>query len=230
VPALLITLVIKNNRQNTVIREITEENREKEEELRKISQYQEQIADQLEQLKKQIETQEQLADQIEQLKKQIEYQENIASQLTQLRKQIENLNSQTTQQQKTGGQSSRTPVVQVPPSLAAALKVRDNLCDANYDGKITCIDYAVLYKQYYGNGTQVRLIWNYNKNTNFNHLFCSIPDDNGGWIYIEPARTSTVLNERTMSYAWGSTYNPAYDRDVTYAYYEIKNGTYRWVW
>jgi hypothetical protein len=227
---LSVTLVIKNNRQNAIIQEITEENREKEDELRKIIKYQENIADQLEQLKKQIENQEQLADQIEYLKKQIEYQENIAAQLAQLKKQIENLNIQTTQQQKNAGQSSSTPVAQVPLSLAAALKVRDNLCDANFDGKITCIDYAVLYKYYYGNGTQARLIWNYNKSKNLNHLFCAIPDDNGGWIYIEPSRTSEQLNQRTMSYVWGNMYNSYYNRDVTYAYNEIRNGTYRWVW
>jgi TolA-binding protein len=227
---LSVTLVIKNSRQNAVIQEITEENRKKDEELIKINKYQKQIADQLEQLKIKIEDQKQLTEQIEQLKKQIEYQENIAAQLAQLRKQIENLSSQTTQQQNTGRQSSTSSAVQVSPSLSAALKVRDNLCDANYDGKITCIDYALLYKYYFGNGTQARLIWNYNKNKNLNHLFCSIPDDNGGWIYIEPSRTSTSLSDRTMSSVWGSMYNPYYNRDVTYAYNEIKNGTYRWVW
>lgn len=221
---LFITLVIRNNRQNAIIQEITEENRKKEEELIKISKYQEQIAGQLEQLKNKIEDQEQLADQIEQLKRQIEYQENIAAQLAQLKKQVENLNSQTTRQ------ASSTSAAQVSPSLAAALKVRDNLCDANYDGKITCIDYAVLYKYYYGNGTQARLIWNYNKNKNFSHLFCAIPDDNGVWIYIEPSMTNEPLSQRTMSNVWGSTYNPYYNRDVTYAYNEIRNGTYRWVW
>jgi hypothetical protein len=220
---LSVTFFIKYSRQNAVIQELIEagnkEKQEREDELRKIIKYQEELTGEIERLKSQIEDQEQLADQIEQLKKQVKYQEQIAAQLSQLKKQVE-----------TQKQSSTSTSVAYLSSLAAAQKTKENFHDVNRDGKWTCIDYALLYKQYYGDGTQARLIWNNNPSKKFNHLFCAIPDDSGGWIYIEPSSTRTALNERTMSYVWGNTYNPNLNRDVTYAYYEIRNNTFRWVW
>jgi len=116
------------------------------------------------------------------------------------------------------------------PSFIAARKTAENIRDVNRDGKINCIDYACLYKQYYGDGTQARLIWNKNDTANFNHLFVYIPDGAGGWIAIEPSYTSEDISKRTISYAWGSQYNSRYDRDVTASYNAIKANTFNWAW
>jgi len=116
------------------------------------------------------------------------------------------------------------------PSFIAARKTAENIRDVNRDGLINCIDRALLYKQYYGDGTQARLIWNKNDTANLNHLFVYIPDGAGGWIAIEPSYTSEDIARRTMSYAWGSQYNPRYDRDVTASYNAIKAGTFNWAW
>jgi hypothetical protein len=85
--------------------------------------------------------------------------------------------------------------------------------DMSGDGKITCIDYAIQFWNYYPDQFKVRVIWNYNPSGNFNHLFVNV---NG--IMIEPAAYllyDTPEHWFSISKVWKVRYNPAFDVDVT---------------
>jgi hypothetical protein len=102
----------------------------------------------------------------------------------------------------------------------------------NDDGLFDCIDAALIFYAYYycDYDENVKLIWNYNPRTEWSHLFCAVPNGYGGWLYVECTRSSYGLYYVMMDYAWGRKYDPYYNRDVTYAYTSIKNGTYVWRW
>jgi hypothetical protein len=114
------------------------------------------------------------------------------------------------------------------PSLTAALKVKQNLYDIDKDGRIDCVDAAVLFRQYYGNGQTAKLIWHNNQaNGGLNHLYVKVPDGAGGWTAIEPRAYDPDINKRTMKYAWGNRYQPEkYDIDVTGHAVAIRNGAW----
>jgi len=113
------------------------------------------------------------------------------------------------------------------PSLIAARKVAATIYDVNKDKQINCVDKALLFRQYYGDGTQARLIWN--KHGSMNHMFVYVPDGQGGWIAIEPAETATALNKRLMTTYWDNYY-PKYDRDITMYEQQLRNNTFKWIW
>jgi len=100
--------------------------------------------------------------------------------------------------------------------------------DRNNDGEIDCIDYALAFYEYYGK--EARIIWIVFDVNIDSHLFVAVPNGYGRLIYIEPGKTSTYLNGVLMQTVWRSAFDLNKCKDVTYAYFEIKNGTYHWRW
>jgi len=60
--------------------------------------------------------------------------------------------------------------------------------DVNGDGKVDCIDAAVLFYQWFPNKNEVRIMLNRNTATGMNHLFNAVLID-GVWTAIEPQAT-----------------------------------------
>jgi hypothetical protein len=106
--------------------------------------------------------------------------------------------------------------------ISAAQYCKQNIRDVNGDGLKNCIDYAVLYKEYL---PSARLIWNYNKNTGWSHIFVQV---NG--IKLEPTYVYGSVDNRRIEYVWGSKYDSRYDKDVTAYYSSIRAGTMQWYW
>jgi hypothetical protein len=112
--------------------------------------------------------------------------------------------------------------------------------DSNEDGLSDCIDDALVFWAYYwlmgfdinigDSYNEPRLIWNYNPNTNWSHLFCAVPNGYGDLLYIECTRRGDVLYQVMMPIVWGSDYNPIYNKDVTQYRIAIQDGTYIWRW
>ena len=73
--------------------------------------------------------------------------------------------------------------------------------DVNRDGKINCIDYAVLFQYLYGPEAKIM------HNTKLNHLFIRV-----GNVDIEPQGHSTIYK---MQHMWSYRYDPNYNREVT---------------
>jgi hypothetical protein len=103
----------------------------------------------------------------------------------------------------------------------------DMTCDGLYD----CIDATMLFYFYYLDyDSNVKIIWNYNPNTNWSHLFCSVPDGYGGWLYIECTRYGDVLYKVMVDYVWGKDYDSRYNKDVTQDWRAIIDNNYVWRW
>jgi hypothetical protein len=104
--------------------------------------------------------------------------------------------------------------------------------DTSNDDLVNCIDAAItFYCDYYIHYDEdCRIIWNYNPNTNWSHLFCKVPDGYGDWLYVECTSNAKDLYSAMMQYVWGFAYDPRYDKDVTIHGEQIYNGTYIWRW
>jgi hypothetical protein len=98
--------------------------------------------------------------------------------------------------------------------------VRWNRDDADGDGKIDCCDYALRFHELYGEGSYI--IQNYNKGV-MNHLFNEVEIAKDLYWCIEPQLTSNYI----MPANWGSKYNPAYNKDVTYRWRRGNKGGYK---
>jgi len=91
--------------------------------------------------------------------------------------------------------------------------------DINRDGKINCIDAAILFYKYYPENN-VRIISNRNTNTDFYHLFNAI-FINGVWQEIEPQAYGEF--SYCMIEFWGDRYDCSLNEDLTsyYSFYAI---------
>jgi len=88
--------------------------------------------------------------------------------------------------------------------------------DINNDGKINCIDAAVIFYKYYPNKDDVRIYCNMNDSTNMNHLF-NLVYTGTDWIGVEPQAKHAGWNEGVyrMSAIWGKKYDYRLNKDET---------------
>ncbi|MCL1993510.1 MAG: hypothetical protein FWG66_11255 [Spirochaetes bacterium] len=87
--------------------------------------------------------------------------------------------------------------------------------DVNNDGRIDCVDAAVLFYQHSRNRDAVRIIRNVNNATGMNHLYTSVLID-GRWTAIEPmARFRNWAGIYDMQSIWGRDYDPRFSREDT---------------
>lgn len=98
---------------------------------------------------------------------------------------------------------------------ATLQKVQANKKDVNKDGKVNCIDYAVLFYQYYPYKDEVTISLNVNPKTGMNHLF-NVILINGTWRAIEPQ--TEPGNIYFMRDVWGSKYDSTLNKVVTNDY------------
>jgi hypothetical protein len=90
------------------------------------------------------------------------------------------------------------------PTVQEAIKLTGELLrDVNFDDKINCIDYAVVFYEVYP-GAKIIRVWD---NGNLNHLLNQVGDD-----YIEPQVRSGDPN-----ILW-RTFNTAFKKDQTYSW------------
>ena len=86
--------------------------------------------------------------------------------------------------------------------------------DVNSDGKINCIDAAVLFYKHYPNREEICIVLNVNNATGMNHLFNAVPYK-GGWGCVEPQSYWHNNNSIWVKDVWGNKYNSKYNVDVT---------------
>lgn len=114
-------------------------------------------------------------------------------------------------------QSSQPAPQQKPTYINWTLdKVAETMHDTNADGKVNCIDAAVLFYQYYPEKDDVRIYLNYNP-PKMNHLFILLSLD-GVWYGVEPQATYLGLSSYWMSEVWGRDYDRRFNKDVTRDY------------
>jgi hypothetical protein len=87
--------------------------------------------------------------------------------------------------------------------------------DVNKDGKINCIDVAVLFYQHYPDKTKVRIMLNVNKSTGMNHIFNAVWKQGCGWWQLEPQVAYNKHSSPWMRDVWGSKYNNLYNLNTT---------------
>jgi len=86
--------------------------------------------------------------------------------------------------------------------------------DINRDGKVNCIDAALLFYRYFPDKNKVRVYWNRNDAKDFNHLF-NLVLFNGEWIGVEPQAKFCGFNSYRMRPIWGDQYDYRLNQDVT---------------
>jgi hypothetical protein len=87
--------------------------------------------------------------------------------------------------------------------------------DINKDGKINCVDAALLFYKHYPNKNNIRIITNNNYKNNWHHLFNSV-FINGVWKEIEPQTYWAGYSNYWMQDSWSKEeYDRQYNRDVT---------------
>jgi len=86
--------------------------------------------------------------------------------------------------------------------------------DVNGDGKINCIDAALLFYIYYPDKYYVRIIANENPDNDFYHLFNAVLI-NGFWWEIEPQTYAYEESSYWMKDVWGNLYDYSLNYDVT---------------
>ncbi len=109
-------------------------------------------------------------------------------------------------------------------------EIKAEVWDLNGDGKINCIDKAILFKAKWDAGSKYRALYcnifrNYNKDKNFHHLFIYIEFAYNGemkYVAIEPGAVNPKAGI-TMYYNWGDTYDPEYN-------YENENAKWMSAW
>ena len=97
-----------------------------------------------------------------------------------------------------------------------AVDLRNNV-DVNRDGKINCVDAAVLFYQYYPNKNDVRITLNKHPTNGFNHLF-NMVRINGVWRGVEPQSVFAGHNSFYMTDAWPQKYDHQFNQDATSKY------------
>jgi len=86
--------------------------------------------------------------------------------------------------------------------------------DVNGDGKINCIDAALLFYMYYPDKDYVRIIGNNNEINDFHHLFNAVLI-NGFWWGIEPQTYAYEEGSYWMKDAWEDIYDYSFNSDFT---------------
>jgi hypothetical protein len=147
-------------------------------------------------------------------------------------------NDQVTQTTARSVPMVETPVVATVRKQAAVdvlISIRSTLNrvtkqrDMNGDGKVTCIDYTLMFYDAYPNKNNVRIVWNKNMTANMNHLFVKVWV-NGEWMPVEPQAYVSPVTDRwfSMRKYWGTKYSPDYDLDVTAHIENIRQSTFVW--
>jgi hypothetical protein len=119
-----------------------------------------------------------------------------------------------------GVNDDTTPRDKIPiERIEDTLKLtHENIKDVNKDGLVNCIDYAYLFKKYYG--YHARIIRNVNKETGMDHLLNAVQftdrDPISKWIFVEPQGDKYTWRPDTY---WGSKYDHEYDYDETWKWY-----------
>jgi len=95
--------------------------------------------------------------------------------------------------------------------------------DVNKDGKVNCIDAALLFYRYYPDKNKVRVYWNCNEAKDFNHLF-NLVLVKGEWIGVEPqAKFCGYTDTYRMKPIWKDQYDYRLNRDVTDSWLQYLN-------
>jgi hypothetical protein len=107
-----------------------------------------------------------------------------------------------------------------------AVYTKAHIYDIDRDGRIDCTDYATVFYENYPDKSDCHIMWIWPTNTkSATHLYVRI----GGYD-IEPQNTSQDFNSRLLRAIWGNKLDYTKVRDITYAYNQIKAGTFNWVW
>ena len=93
----------------------------------------------------------------------------------------------------------------------------DRKIDVNKDGKINCIDAAVLFYKHFPDKSKVCIEANRNTATGMNHLFNCV-FANGVWRAVEPQAFHSNRKSYWMRDIWGSKYDSSKNKDVTADY------------
>jgi hypothetical protein len=122
-------------------------------------------------------------------------------------------------------QAPADPLAPIRSTLNQVTKQRD----MNGDGKVTCVDYTLMFYDAYPNKNNVRVVWNKNNTANLNHLFVKVWV-NGQWMPVEPQAYVHPVTDRwfSMRKYWGTKYSPNYDLDVTPNIEKIRQRTFVW--
>jgi len=96
----------------------------------------------------------------------------------------------------------------IPKIIALLEKYGPN--DWNNDGYVTCIDYAIQFRMFYG--IYARLVQNYNPAIGMNHMFVQVYVSYNNYIDVEPQGTALKYK---MPLIWGDKYDPKFNIDVT---------------
>jgi hypothetical protein len=86
--------------------------------------------------------------------------------------------------------------------------------DVNKDGKVNCIDAALLFYKYYPYKDRVTIEYNYNPSKDFNHMFNAV-FIGGNWIAVEPQAKFCGYDVYRMKPIWDNQYEWTLNRDVT---------------
>jgi hypothetical protein len=119
-------------------------------------------------------------------------------------------------------------------TLSVALFVKDYIQDVNKDGKVDCIDYALIfyikYKNDYPN-KPIDIVWYCDVNKRLSHLYVAfnIPGTDQYW-HIEPKATDPVFMNRTMPVIWGADFAYGSSRKMTDKFEQIYYNTIQWLW
>jgi hypothetical protein len=116
-----------------------------------------------------------------------------------------------------------TPHASTRDITTALAVVRGAITDVNGDGKVNCIDAAVLFYRAFPYHDDVRIVQNTNSNTGMNHLFNYVRI-NGEWQAVEPQSLIQGYGTWDMHNVWGGRYDARYDMDATMEYMKYVTG------
>ena len=90
--------------------------------------------------------------------------------------------------------------------------------DMNGDGRVNCIDAAILFYQYYPDKENVAILLNYNTTIRptFNHLFNAVRFEDNLWRAIEPQAEILKGESYWMRDVWSKEFNPKFNEDQTW--------------
>ena len=114
----------------------------------------------------------------------------------------------------------RPYVNELPKVEKTLVKVGNDMrrgVDVNKDGKINCIDAAVLFYKHYPDKHNVLIVLNKNDKTGMHHLFVSVYT-HGGWRGIEPQYNYSGNTTYWMAEVWGNKYDKSLNVDATEEY------------
>jgi len=110
----------------------------------------------------------------------------------------------------------------VQSTLQKVAKGMTKKTDVNKDGKVNCIDAALLFYRYYPDKNKVRVYWNSNEAKDFNHLF-NLVLVNGEWMGVEPQAKFCGYDSYRMRPIWGDKYDYRLNKDVTDSWLQYLN-------